>query len=583
MSQHDATVRLGVLGPLEARGPDGERLDLGGPRQRAVLAVLAIARGRVVATDRIIDDLWRGEPSPKAMGSLQAYVSHLRRALEPDRAARTPAAILVSASPGYALHLPEDAVDAWFFERLVREARVDPDPASAAASLDRAMGLWRGDAYAGFLDEDWAAPESARLSGVHAGAVESRAEAVLALGRAAEVVPDLERLVADQPLREDAWRLLALALYRTGRQGDALAVLRQARGLLADELGVDPGPALARTEADVLAQSPDLDWVPPGNGSAAAVPSTSMPPPAVDPAGPEQTGETEVPAFVGRASELAALAAAADRACEPATGGHVVPVLLAGEPGEGKTALLEAAARARTAAGWVVAWGRCPEVEGAPPAWPWAELLRGLAQRVPPDPELAQTLAPLLDDGAARPTGPDAVAQRFYLHRAVGNYLAAVSESAPLLVVVDDVHRADPESLDLLTAVADVVEAHRVVLVAAYRGEEVGPGLTAALAVLARHAPVRVQLGGLDADEVAELRRVALRRRGRPGGWPARSRPHRRQPVLCPGDRAAAGQRGGARRDRRGARRCTRRSPPAGRPAARARADRPAAGRRRGS
>jgi DNA-binding SARP family transcriptional activator len=497
-------VRLGVLGPLEARGPDGTRLDLGGPRQRAVLAVLAIARGRVVATDRIIDDLWRGEPSPKAMGSLQAYVSHLRRALEPDRAARTPAAILVSASPGYALHLPEDAVDAWLFERLVREARVDADPASAAASLDRALGLWRGDAYAGFLDEDWAAPESARLSGAHAGAVESRAEAVLALGRAAEVVPDLERLVADQPLREDAWRLLALALYRTGRQGDALAALRRARVVLADELGVDPGPGLARTEADVLAQSPDLDWVAPTSGTVTAGPPRPPAAEAAD-AGASGAGETAVPAFVGRSDELAALAAAADRACEPATGGHVVPVLVAGDPGEGKTALLEAAARARAAAGWVVAWGRCPEVEGAPPAWPWAELLRGLAQRVPPDPELAQNLAPLLDDGAARPTGPDAVAQRFYLHRAVGRYLAAVSESAPLLVVVDDVHRADPESLDLLTAVAAVVESHRVVLVAAYRGQEVGPGLTAALAVLARHAPVRLQLGGLDADEVAEL------------------------------------------------------------------------------
>ena len=224
----------------------------------------------------------------------------------------------------------------------------------------------------------------------------------------------------------------------------------------------------------MLAQSPDLDWVPPRTGIATAVPPPPLSPDVAgaEPAGP---GELAVAPFVGRAGELAALAAAADRACEPAAGGHVVPVLVAGDPGEGKTALLEAAARARAAAGWAVAWGRCPEVEGAPPAWPWAELLRGLAQRVPPDPELAQTLAPLLDDGAARPTGPDAVAQRFYLHRAVGRYLAAVSESAPLLVVVDDVHRADPESLDLLTAVADVVESHRVVLVAAYRGRRGRP------------------------------------------------------------------------------------------------------------
>ncbi len=500
-------VRLAVLGSLTAHDNTGTRLDLGGPRQRAVLAVLAIAHGRVVATDRIIDDLWRGEPSPKAMGSLQAYVSHLRRALEPDRPPRSPATVLVSAPPGYALHLPDGAVDAWAFEALVRDAmdRRDGDPAAAATLLGRALALWRGDAYAGFLDEGWAAPESARLAGLQAVAVEARAEALLALGRSAEVVPDLERLVGVHPLREDAWRLLGLALYRSGRQGDALAALRSARATLADELGVDPGPALSRLEADVLAQAPELDLVRPAQPSPPGVGSAVAATPASRPGLPGVVGSGGPAGFVGRSAELALLSTAAERAAGSGGGPQVVPVLVSGDPGEGKSALLDAAARSLAAQAWQVAWGRCPEVRGAPPAWPWAELLRDLAQRRPPSPDLAAVLAPLLDDAASRPTGPDAVVQRFYLHRAVAGYLAELSDASPLLLLVDDVHRADPESLDLLTAVVEHLRDRPVVLVAAYRGEEVEPQLAAALTALVPHDPVRVQLGGLAPEEVAEL------------------------------------------------------------------------------
>ena len=172
-------------------------------------------------------------------------------------------------------------------------------------------------------------------------------------------------------------------------------------------------------------------------------------------------------AFVGREAELDALAGAARRAT--VGGPQVVPVLVAGDPGAGKSALLDIAARRLAADGWQVAWGRCPEVEGAPPAWPWTELLRGLATVHPPSDELAAVLAPLLDDAATRPTGPDAVAQRFYLHRAVGGYLGEVAGAAPLLLLLDDVHRADPETLDLLAAVAEGVRTSPVVVVAAYR------------------------------------------------------------------------------------------------------------------
>lgn len=151
--------------------------------------------------------------------------------------------------------LPDD-VDAWRFEQVVAASR---PPQELVASLDEALGWWRGPAYADFAEEGWARAERSRLTELRLRAVERRAEAMLALGRAAETVPDLDAHVAEHPWREDAWRLLALALYRTGRQGDALAVLRRARTLLVQRLGVDPGPALRRLEEDILRQADDLE------------------------------------------------------------------------------------------------------------------------------------------------------------------------------------------------------------------------------------------------------------------------------------------------------------------------------------
>jgi len=160
-----------VLGPLEAE-VEGARADLGGPLQRAVLALLLMERGRVVSVDRMIDQLWRGEPPPRAIASLQAYVSNLRRVLEPGRARRAQARILISAPPGYALRLPDEAVDAWRFESLLAAARKDAagQPERARHDLGLAMALWRGPAYAEFADEEWAAAEVARLTEQHLAA-----------------------------------------------------------------------------------------------------------------------------------------------------------------------------------------------------------------------------------------------------------------------------------------------------------------------------------------------------------------------------------------------------------------------------
>ncbi|MEV7225045.1 BTAD domain-containing putative transcriptional regulator [Streptomyces sp. NPDC093681] len=258
-------VTFGVLGAVTAgRGP--HPLALKGPRHRAVLARLILARRRVVPVARLVEDLWETPPL-RAVGAVRTFVGDLRRALEPDRPPRAPARLLVTEGPGYALRAAPDAVDAWRFEAAVAEA--DRLPAAQAPDrLRAALAEWRGPAYAEFGTEDWARGERSRLTELRLRAVERRAELLVELGRAAEAVPDLDAHLTEHPWREESWRLLALALYRTGRQADALAVLRRARALLAGRLGIDPGPRLRRLEAGILAQDPELD--PPGEPADAA-------------------------------------------------------------------------------------------------------------------------------------------------------------------------------------------------------------------------------------------------------------------------------------------------------------------------
>ncbi|MFE5874132.1 BTAD domain-containing putative transcriptional regulator [Rhodococcus sp. NPDC056506] len=250
---------FGVLGPVVAWNESSHQIDLKGPRHRAVLARLIVARGRVVPVDVIVDDLWV-DPPAGATSAIRTFVSALRRALEPDRAPRTKPKVIVTEGPGYAFHAAPDAVDAWEFERLVREA-ADSTSAQALELLRTALQLWRGPAYAEFADEPWVRTERSRLEELRLTAVERLASAQLDLGRAAEAIPDLDAHVTEHPWREEGWRLLALALYRSDRQGDALAVLRRARKLLAEELGIDPGPRLNDLESDILRRETHLDPV----------------------------------------------------------------------------------------------------------------------------------------------------------------------------------------------------------------------------------------------------------------------------------------------------------------------------------
>ena len=242
-------MEIRLLGPLEVRDGDGV-IALPRRQQRALLAALALRAGEVVSTDRLVTDLW-GESAPaSATGSLQNTVSALRKLLGRD--------VLLTQTPGYRLAVRRDDVDSNRFERLLRDAR-DAEPATRARLLGEALELWRGPALADLEDEDFARLEAARLDELRVAAQQERIDAELRLGRHAAVVGELEQLVGLHPLREPLRGQLMLALYRCGRQAEALEVYRAARLALSDELGLDPSPELQELERRILRQDPELD------------------------------------------------------------------------------------------------------------------------------------------------------------------------------------------------------------------------------------------------------------------------------------------------------------------------------------
>ena len=525
---------LRVLGPLEAQ-IDGQATELGSRLQRAVLALLLAERGHAVSVDRMIDQLWHGEAPPRAIASLQSYVSNLRRLLEPGRPQRSPATILVSAPPGYAVRLPADAVDAWEFERCLDVARdvVGHDPRAAQRSLEKGLALFRGEAYAEFADEDWASPEARRLAELRVQARELWAQVALRTGPPARVVPAASELTREYPLREEGWRLLALAQWGAGRQGDALAALRQARQVLGDELGVDPGPALTDLEEAILRQRLDVLHsaleAPAGSGLPAMSGQASGHGAQRDDGGSGAGGASSAGGarptrdegpdepFVGRADELAALRAAAAAAARGAGG----VVLITGEAGLGKSALLARTRDQLTADGWLAVTGSCPETEGAPPAWAWVQALRELARHLPAEHVSAAVAAEIGDySRLARYPGAqtwpaagdeqetavgDTAAGRFRLHRAVAAWLLAAAARRPIAVFLDDLHNADAETSALLESLAAELAGSPVLLAVAYRPADAGGRLDDLLAALARRTPLRLNLPGLPPSDVAAL------------------------------------------------------------------------------
>jgi predicted ATPase/DNA-binding SARP family transcriptional activator len=253
-------VEVRILGPVEAL-KDGRAVPLARAKPRALLALLALEEGREVPHDRLIEALWGERELRDAKNSLQAQVAQLRRAFETAGTADS----VLTRPAGYALAFDPSCLDLVQFERLrgaARDALSADDPESASRLLAEALSLWRGEPLGGLGDEPFVAPMASRLSELRVAASEDRIEADLALGRHADVLPELSSLVSDEPYRERLWRQLALALYRSGRQADALDALRNARRILVEELGLEPGPELRRLERAILEQ--DEAIAPPG-------------------------------------------------------------------------------------------------------------------------------------------------------------------------------------------------------------------------------------------------------------------------------------------------------------------------------
>ena len=341
-SQCLESLRVGVLGPVRA-WLSGRELPTGPPRQQAVLGMLAMRANRVVSRDELVDAVWGQQAPASAEGGVHTYVAGLRRVLEPGRSRRGPSQVLASAGAGYVLRLDAGQVDAVVFERSLqhgRRLRISGDLNGAIAALEVALGEWHGSAFAG-VPGPFAGAERVRLAELRSAAAEERAEVLLDLGRHEQAVPELAALVAEHPLRERMRGLLMIALYRCGRQADALQAFHEARQVLDDELGIDPGPELSRVHLQILALDPDLEA--PG-GDRAPAPAAASPSPVPDPA-PAQL-PLEAPGFSGRHAELermlrvAGLAPGDDAASPGALSpGAVQIIAITGTAGVGKTTL----------------------------------------------------------------------------------------------------------------------------------------------------------------------------------------------------------------------------------------------------
>ncbi|MFC5176494.1 BTAD domain-containing putative transcriptional regulator [Nocardioides taihuensis] len=508
-------MRVSVLGATEAwRGE--ERLLLGSRKRRALVAALALSGGRPVSVDALVDLLWGDAPPDGVAGTLQVYVSGLRRVIEPERAPRAPATVLVTVEPGYALVLPDDGLDAARFDRAVSGAHrllasagsqgpegvawvptglAAADLRGAMASLDEALGLWRGTPYVELEEAPAAVAERARLEELRTVALEDRAVAALALGDHATVAAELEALTARYPLRERLWGLRALALARAGRQADALEALAAVRTVLDEELGLEPGTDLRSLQTAVLRQDPALAWAPPPGADVVEV-STA---PAADPhPAPDPQAVTAAPArrpavvpgvtlppwpLVGRDRQLLLLIEAWTRA---ETG---VPAFaaLTGEPGIGKSRLSAELAGHVVTRGARVLVGRCSQDGGAPALWPWQQVLEQLGEQ--------------LEEGGEEDEGSE-----FRVREGLARRVADAAAAEPVLLVLEDLHWADVASLRVLRMLVDTVASGRLLVLATWRSHPEPTGALADVAEsLARRHAERLELTGLGLADVAAV------------------------------------------------------------------------------
>ncbi|MEB3034555.1 BTAD domain-containing putative transcriptional regulator [[Mycobacterium] nativiensis] len=474
-------MQLAVLGPTRMSRDEGQ-IDLGTRRQRAVIAALALAQGRPVSADWIIDRVWGDAVPASATGTLHSYVAKLRRVLEPDRKPREPATILVSDDFGYSLCIPATDRDDETLQGVVTDARTALGAIDAhrpavtgdavekvrevAVGLDAVLESWRGEPYPELGDDPNAAAERVRLEDLRTAARELRIVAGLAIGQHEPMLDALGALCAENTLHERWWALRALALYRCGRLHDALAVLQTLRAELADELGLDPSETIRSLQGAILRQDPTLAWPP----RPEEIP---RPTPAL---GRVSLARPRWP-LVGRDEELRRLVgdATAAHAGEPGL------TLITGEAGAGKSRLLVAFADEAPAQGFRVGVGRCSDTD-LPPLWPLAEALAGAAGR--PTADVHEELSSCADPELRE------------------RLLEAINGPDPIALLLEDLHWADPAMLRALAGLAGRLTGQRFLGVGTARpaaGEERERSLRA----IARGG--RIELGPLPLDGVLPL------------------------------------------------------------------------------
>ena len=479
----------------------GLAVPLGGVKQRAVLALLALDVGEVVPLDRLVDELWHDDPPEHATLGLQSYISRLRRLLaraagEPDRS------MLVTRAPGWCLTAPPEAVDAYRFDELASRARAAlrrAAPAEAYTAATEALGLWHGAALADLTELATSAAVE-QLEQTRLAVAEDRLDAQLGLGLTPEAVTEASRLTELHPYRERLWGALILALYRSGRQADALSTFARVRSRLADDLGIDPGAELNRLHERVLRQDPALN-----EASGVAPPPVAIP--AQSGAPPDDS-----PRLVGREAAIRIL----DGVVADMGLGRGRLVLVEGPAGMGKTALIDEMVRRVSAAGGRVARGAGVEGDAAPALWPWVGVLRALTKSAtgtaaalltdPATSRMFQAIDPSLARADAAEGGGDPVLARTRLYRAYVDLLQAVAAQGPLLVVLDDAHWLDADSAALLRVVVEDLGTSPLTVLLARRpsneAEDPSPEL---LGRGARTSALHVLLDGLRPEHVAAM------------------------------------------------------------------------------
>ncbi len=469
-----AGFEVRVLGPVEVSW-NGKVVDIGGPMARSLVARLLVDRGLVVSVDRLVDSLWANDDGDSVDNNLRSTISRLRKRL---READVSEELIVTRPPGYVLDLPASATDVHRFEYLVSEGRRQLGrrrPTEATKLLTEAHGLWRGAAYSDVRDEPFARAEARRLEELLLTAIEARMDAGLTAGRHDDLVGELESLTSTHTMRERFWSQRMLALYRSGRQAEALRVCGELRAILLDELGLDPSHDVTWLEHAILDQDPVLDFpVPPERAESdepvqVTVPAYQARVPA---------GLNEGP-LVGREREGVQLRDWWRAACR----GEAQLLLVDGEPGIGKTRLVAELARSLESEGVLVLWGRCDE-DPIAQFQPFAEALGRYFQSVSVDAitrlpewqttELARLVLPLREHVPMLEDEPgDPETERYRFFGAITQTLNGLSARGPVLLVVDDLHWADQPTLLLLRHILRNADALNLGIIAMYIDSEV--------------------------------------------------------------------------------------------------------------